>query len=368
MRILSSRLSAQIIKELLSVWRDPRSRFILIGPPVMQLLIFTFAATLEVRNIDIAVHDRDHGRWSREFVSRVQGAGFVSGIRYAQSHAEVEDLINRGTVLLAIDFPPDFSRAVAGGGVSRAQVIIDGRKANAGQIAAGYLEVIAQSFNTDVSQASIPGGAAVRNWFNPNLIYRWFVTPSLAGILVTFIALLLTALSISRERELGTFDQLLVSPTTPAEIIVAKTAPALLIGAGLSIVMMLAARFVFGVPFSGSVLALFLCLILYIFSVVGVGLMISAVCATQQQAILGTFAAGVPMVLLSGFATPVENIPEWLRWIAEIIPLKHYLIILQGSFLKALPPQELLASAWPLAIIAAVTLAAAIVIVRRRLQ
>jgi ABC-2 type transport system permease protein len=209
---------------------------------------------------------------------------------------------------------------------------------------------------------------AVRHWFNPNLTYRWFIVPSLAGILATFITLLVTALSIARERELGTFDQLLVSPCTPGEIIVAKMVPALLIGTVLAGVMVTAGILAFRVPFTGSLPLLLLSLIVFILSIVGIGLMISSVCATQQQAILGTFAVGVPTVLMSGFATPVENMPVVLQWAAEAIPLKHFLVIVQGSFMKGLPPAEVLANAWPMALIAVVTLGVATVFVRSRLQ
>jgi ABC-2 type transport system permease protein len=183
-----------------------------------------------------------------------------------------------------------------------------------------------------------------------------------------FVTLLVTSLSIARERELGTFDQLLVSPCTTTEIIVAKIVPALLIGTALGLFMATAGIFGFRIPFTGSFPLLLASLLLFIVSIVGIGLMISSVCSTQQQAILGTFTVGVPAVLMSGFATPVENMPRVLQWLAQAIPLKHYLIILQGSFLKALPPSEIFAHAWPMAVIAVVTLSAATFFVRGKLQ
>ena len=181
-------------------------------------------------------------------------------------------------------------------------------------------------------------------------------------------ALLLTSLSIARERELGTFDQLLVSPTSTTEIIISKSLPALAIGTLLGLMMIAAGVVLFQIPFSGSFWLLLLSLVLFILSVVGIGLMISAVSATQQQAILGAFAIGVPAVLMSGFATPVENMPLLLQWLAQAIPLTHFLIIVQGNFLKALPLGDILASLWPLAIIALVSLTMATVFVRGRLQ
>ena len=365
----NARLRAQIVKELLSILRDPRSRLVVFAPPLIQLLVFTFAATLEVRNAEIAVHDRDAGRWSHELVARVGSADFVKRLHTVHSPDELRRLIDERKVIAALDMRPDFSRDIAGGGTATAQVIVDGRRSNAGQITVGYLNAIA----ADVGAAARPdmpltSPVSVRHWFNPNLTYRWFIVPALAGILMFFSALMITALSIARERELGTFDQLLVSPTTTLEIIIAKTVPALAIGAALGLLMIAAAAFIFQVPFTGSFLLLLPSLLLFILSVVGIGLMISSVSATQQQAILGSFAIGVPAVLMSGFATPVENMPMLLQWLAEAIPLKHFLIIVVGTFLKAMSPADIIANTWPLAVIALVTLTMATLFVRGRLQ
>lgn len=368
MRAALIRLRAQIIKELLSVLRDPKSRFVLIGPPLIQLLVFSFAATLEVKNIDIAVLNHDAGRASIELVQELGASNLVRHIHLAANEQDVAAMINRQQVIAAVIIPATFSRDIAAGRSGVAQVILDGRKANAGQITLSYLQTIAANTGATLIQSSPRQLTVVRHWFNPNLIYQWFVVPSLAGILVTFISLMVTALSIARERELGTFDQLLVSPCTPMEIIIAKMVPAFLIGTALATLMMGAAVYLFGIPFTGSFTLLFLSLILFILSLVGIGLMISSVCSTQQQAILGAFAIGVPAILMSGFATPVENMPRLLQWAAEAIPLKHFLIILQGSFLKALPPEDIFANAWPMAIIAAVTLILATVLVRSKLQ
>ncbi len=368
--MLSPRMRAQIIKELLSVWRDPKSRFVLIGPPLLQLFIFSFAATLELRNVDIGVLNRDSGHWGYELVARIGAAGFVNALHPARSAREIRDMIDRREVIAAIDVPEEFSRSLVAQRPAAVQVILDGRRANSAQILLGYLNTIIAGLGEEARGRSThqSDGFAVRHWFNPNLIYRWFVVPSLGGTLVMFVTLLVTALSIARERELGTFDQLLVSPCTPSEIILAKLVPGLLIGTAMGLLMVSAGAFAFRVPFTGSFPLLFASQVLFIVSIVGIGLMISSICSTQQQAILGTFAAGVPAVLMSGFATPVENMPEALQRIAQVIPLTHYLIIVQGSFLKALPPSEMFAHAWPLAAIALVTLSTATVFVRSKLQ
>ncbi|MEJ8568328.1 ABC transporter permease [Elongatibacter sediminis] len=367
--LTSARLRAQIVKELLSILRDPRSRLVVFAPPLMQLLIFTFAATLEVRNAEIAVYDRDAGRWSHEVVARIGAADFVKRLHTAHSPDELRRLIDERQVIAAIDFAPDFSRAIAAGEPATAQVIVDGRRSNAGQITVGYLNtIVAEVGATARPDLQIASPVSIRHWFNPNLTYRWFVVPALSGILMFFSALMITSLSIARERELGTFDQLLVSPTTTLEIIVAKAVPALAIGAALGLMMISAAAFIFRVPFTGSFVMLLPSLLLFILSVVGIGLMISSISATQQQAILGSFAIGVPAVLMSGFATPVENMPTVLQWLAEAIPLKHFLIIVVGTFLKAMPPADIIANTWPLGIIALVSLTMASWFVRGRLQ
>ncbi len=363
------RLRAQFIKEVLSLLRDPRSRMVVFVPPILQLLVFAFAATLEVRNVDIAVHDQDAGRWSHELELRLDSAQFIHRVLRVDSSADLHRLIESGKVIAALDVPADFSRRVAAGDTAPVQVLVDGRRSNSGQIAVGYLSAIVSDMAADSGAGiALSSPAAVRHWFNPNLVYRWYIVPGLTGILALFSALLITSLSIARERELGTFDQLLVSPTSTPEIIISKSLPALAVGTALGLFMIAAAVFVFGIPFTGSFALLLVGMLLFILSVVGIGLMISAVSATQQQAILGAFAIGVPSVLMSGFATPVENMPILLQWLAQAIPLTHFLIIIEASFLKAAPPGDILASLWPLVLIAAATLVMATIAIRGRLQ
>ncbi|MFA5521937.1 MAG: ABC transporter permease [Castellaniella sp.] len=364
-----TRLRAQFIKEILSVLRDPRSRMLVFLPPILQLLIFAFAATLEVRNIDVAIHNQDAGRWSHELRQRLDSARFIARVRHVDSRHQLHELIDRGEVIAALAIPVDFSRTIAAGNSGRAQVLVDGRRSNSGQITVGYLSTILADVGAEIMPDSQPPNpVAVRHWFNPNLTYRWFIVPGLTGILALFSALLITALSIARERELGTFDQLLVSPASTPEIILSKSLPAMVIGTLLGLFMIGAGVFLFGIPFTGSFALLLGSLVLFIASVVGIGLMISAISMTQQQAILGAFAIGVPAVLMSGFATPVENMPVFLQWLAQAIPLTHFLTIVEGSFLKAMPPGDILSKLWPLMAITVATLTMATVFVRRRLQ
>jgi ABC-2 type transport system permease protein len=365
---MNSRLRAQIVKEILTFVRDPKNRIALVGPPLLQLFLLSFAITLEVRNIDVVVFDEDSGIWSHELLERVAASSFVNRVRPVASSAELARLIDRREALVALHIPVDFSRDVLAGRTATVQAVVDGRRGNAGQIVVGYLEAIASDLGAEISAGPVPAPPAVRYWFNPNLEYPWFVVPSLAGMFAMMSALIVTALSIARERELGTFDQLLVSPATPIEIIVGKTVPALIIGTALGLLMIAAGIVAFRIPFTGSMLLLVSALILFMLSVVGIGLMISSLCRTQQQAILGTFSIVVTVILISGFATPIENMPAFLQVLAEASPFKHFLIIAQGSFLKAMPLAEVAANAWPLALIAVVTLSLALVFVSRRLQ
>ena len=364
------RLWAQVIKELLIYLRDPSVRISLVVPPLLQLFVLSGAATLEVRNVDIAVVDDDLGRASHEFVQRVAASYFVRNVISAPNPDAVTKLIDERKVLAGVHIPADFSRDIAAGRPVEIQAVVDGRRANAGQITANYLDAIARQLGADLAQTQTNGyvEASVRNWFNANLTYVWFIVPAMTGILVMFSAMTITALSISRERELGTFDQLMVSPLTPLEIVITKSAPAFVIGTFLASMMIAACAWVFHIPLAGSLPLLLLSTELFIFSMVGIGLMLSAICNDQQQAILGAFAVGYPLIMVSGFATPVENMPGWLQVVAQASPLEHFLIIIQGSFTKAMPPHDVFANAWPLIVIAFVTMSAAIVIVKRRLE
>ncbi len=364
------RLKAQIIKELLSLLRDPKSRIVLIAPPLMQLLIFSFAATLEVKNVSMVLLNHDSGKWSHEVIQRVSASGFISEIQSVADPLELRQKIDQRQALIALHFHPDFSRNLSAGKTAALQIILDGRRANAAQIAQSYINTIIAEINEDIFPrfATATPRIEVRNWFNPNLIYQWFIVPALVGTLAMASSLIVCALSIAREREMGTFDQLLVSPAKPLEIIIGKMIPALIVGSCLGCVMIAAGASIFRIPFTGSLLLVLLSLVMFITSVVGIGLMISSICQTQQQAILGTFSAIVPLILLSGFATPIENMPKFLQYVAEANPLKHFLIIVQGSFLKNLSLEMVIANGWPMFVIFTITFSLAVVFIKGRLQ
>ena len=366
------RLKALIIKELLSILRDPKSRVILIVPPLIQLLIFSFAATQEVINISAVVLDRDMGRWSYELTERFRASPTFTEVRTVDSPAELQAAIDRQQAIMAIHISQDFSRRVEAGRGAQVQLILDGRRSNAAQIVAGYSTRIVDRLNQDIAfeQGRDPASSTIvaRNWFNPNLDFQWYTVPSLIGLLITVTGIIVTGLSVARERELATFDQLLVSPLTPAEILVGKTMPALMIGLVQASLLITVAILVFRVPFTGSLLLLYGSIAVFLASVIGVGLFISALSQTQQQAILGAFTFTAPAILLSGFATPIENMPEWLQVVTNADPLRHFLVVVKGVFVKGMTADLVFANTWPMAVIALFTLTGAAWLFRRRLS
>jgi ABC-2 type transport system permease protein len=366
------RIFTLMIKEFLAVWRDKKSRFVLIVPPIVQLFIFSFAATLDVKNVPIGILNRDNGKQGFELVQRFHGSPVFNKIVYLQGMEEVSPFIDNMQGVMVVSLDEQFSRKLEKGQPAEVQLILDGRRSNTTQIVAGYASSIIQTFNDDFTTVSeFPQQNTVlvpRNWFNPDLLYYWYNIPSLSGILTMLVALLVTALSVARERELGTFDQLLVSPATSFDILVGKTIPAMVFSILEGSLIIFVGVFLFQVPFTGSLFLLYCSMFVFILSIVGVGLFISSLSKTQQQAVLGSFLFMSPSILLSGFATPIENMPAWLQPVTYLIPLRYYLVIAKGIFLKDLPADIVFANIWPMAIIALGTLTAASWFFKRRLQ
>ncbi len=365
------RIVSLIIKEIRAVWRDPKSRTMLILPPMIQLVLFSFAATLEVKNVDIAVLNRDAGGHSIELIQRVAGAkDLVREVLLTHSESEAGDALAAQQVIAVMRFPPEFSRQIDAGRPAEVDLMLDGRRSNAAQILEGYVNDIVDQYASDLRGRGGTKQAvlAPRAFFNPNLESSWNTVPSLTAILTMLVGLVVTGLSVARERELGTFEQLLVSPARPGEIIVGKTVPGLVIGLAEGSLIIAFARFVFGIPLTGSVPLLYLAMAVYLAAVIGVGLFISSVVATQQQAMLGAFTFVAPAMLLSGFATPIANMPDWLQPVTLVDPARYFLIIIKGVFLKDMPAVEVLGEIWPMGLIAAFTLSAASWLFRRRLQ
>ncbi len=365
---MGTRIPSLVVKEMLALFRDPKSRIVLIMPPLLQLIIFAFAATLEVKNISLAIYNEDTGKHGMEIVQRFNGSPFFPNIFFVQNEQDIDPAIDQQQALAAVHIPANFSRNIEANDRASLQVILDGRRSNAAQIANGYIAEIVNRYNTEITTRPLPVIVVARNWFNENLLYLWFTIPSLVAILSMLIALIVTALSVARERELGTFDQLLVSPLTPMEILIGKTIPAIVIGMAEGCLIWAVAVTVFKVPFTGSPPLLLFALFIFVMSIVGIGLAISSVSKTQQQAILGAFVFMVPAVTLSGYAAPVENMPEWLQAVTSANPLKHFLITVKGLFLKDMPFADVWTNTWPLLVIGVVTLSLASWFFARRME
>jgi ABC-2 type transport system permease protein len=344
-------------KEFLSVLADPRARAMLIFPPLVQLVLFSFAATLEVKNVDLMILNQDGGYHGYE-LSRLFGqCPQFRNIRFADHPQNYRSALEKREIIAAVFIPSDFSRKIAQKSQAELQVIFDGRKSNASQVVNSYLAVIVAQYAQSLAD---PTGAQIqvaqRHWFNPNLENKWSTIPSLVGILTLIMTLSLSALSLAREKEMGTFDQLLVSPLTPAEILTGKLIPSMIFGTLQAQIIVFVGWLALGVPFNGSYPLLLSGIILFSFSVVGFGLFISSLAQTQQQAILGAFMFMVPAIALSGFASPVENMPLWLQKAVWLNPMRHGVIIFKGIFLKNSSAIELFHSAWPLLLIGTVSL------------
>ncbi|MGL6165894.1 MAG: ABC transporter permease, partial [Aeromonas veronii] len=260
--------------------------------------------------------------------------------------------------------PGDFSRRLARGEPAKVQLIIDGRRTNGGQVAAGYIsQVIARWQSEGKGQPEL----AVRNLYNPNVEFHWHILPALVAIITTTGCLIVTALSVAREREEGTFDQLLVSPLTAGWIMAGKAVPGIMVAVGQGCIVALAARFVFHLPFAGSLSLLMAGMVCYGLALAGIGLFISSFCSTQQQAFLGVFSFTVPAVILSGYISPVENMPQVFQWLAAIDPLTHFIVLLKGVFLKGFDWSAAWPLLWPLLAIAGVTLSLALAMFRHHI-
>ncbi|HTI71159.1 MAG TPA: ABC transporter permease [Candidatus Limnocylindria bacterium] len=364
------RLLALVKKELQALFRDPQTRRLLLAPVIMQLALFPFAATLEVKNNTLAVLNEDQGVESYELLQRLERVQAFTHVLQLTDEHDLEQCMGNQKALVAVRFPADFSRRLAVGDSSALQVIVDGRRSNSGQIAMGYIQNVLRTYlderGTLRGRPAPPSELVVRHWFNPNLRYVWFVIPCLVAVITTTSTLVVSAMSISREREQGTFDQLLVSPLTSDWIMLGKAIPAALVGCGQATLILTGGVFIYGVPFQGSLLLLYASMVFYIVALVGFGFLIASICSTQQQCFLGIFSFIMPAIMLSGFASPVDNMPHWLQVLTWFNPLRHFIIIVKGIFLKNVGWEFVVNNSWPLAVIGVVTLTAASSLFHRR--
>ncbi|WJY18456.1 ABC transporter permease [Alteriqipengyuania flavescens] len=329
---------AMAVKELRVVLLDKRARTTLVSSPLIQLFLFGMATTLEVTNIDIGVVNRDNGRAAEQVLAGLQGASVVDKIRYYPEVAALNRGIERREILAGIALPPDLSADVAAGRTAQVMALYDGRRINAARVTAGYFDRIVRRAGAEVQPIQPRAGPRLESvsWFNRNLDYRWFTLPGMIAVITTVLVLSVSIQSFAREREFGTIGQLIVLPLTPLQLLLGKMVPAFLVGLVNAVTYAILIPLFFDVPFTGSFALLGLGIVIFAFSIASIGMIVSVLADNQQQAFLGGFLVIVPLILLSGYVSPVDNMPDWLAVVARIDPLQHMVFICQGIFLKDL--------------------------------
>jgi ABC-2 type transport system permease protein len=365
------RILALTRKELLAVLKDPRGRFSMFIPPVMQCLIFGYAATYDLSDVQYAVLDQDHSAASHELLAGLDGSGVFHRVANLDRESDIKTYIDERKAIAVIQIPQDFERQLQFGHQGIVQVIADGRDSNTAATATGYIGAVVGAFNAKWLSAhgspTPPIQVTTRSWYNPNLETRWTMIPGLIGTLTMLQTLLLTAMSVAREREQGTFDQLLVTPFRPGEIMAGKALPSMLIGVGQATSILLVAQLWFRIPFAGSFFTLYVGLIAFLLAAVGIGLLVSSVVATMQQAMLFSFMIIMPFSLLSGLTTPIGNMPPALQYFTMMNPLRYAIELVHRVYLEGASLRLVFPDMWPQLIIAIVTLSLASWMFRHRL-
>lgn len=353
------RVLSLIIKEFHSVWRDKKSRSVIFLPPVMQLFIFSYAATLDITNIKLGILDYDKTEITREFTRQIKSSRYFSKIYNFKNHKELKNAIDEEKIRVGIFIENDFTKNYKMGNNPSVMVLSDGRRTNSSQIISSYISEIANGFSPlgQVKKSSTSPFFEVRNHYNPNLSYHLFIVASLMGILPMTAVVLLSSLSLAREKEMGTFDELLILPFKTGEIIFGKVVVPLFFGLINGVIILFLSRIFFKLPFEGSFLLFIGALSLFLTSVAGIGLFISSIFKTQQQAMLGVFVFMFPAIILSGYTSPIENItPEFLQHLTVLNPLRFFLVISKGIILKNMNFYYISLNLLPIVIIAIITL------------
>ena len=363
-----TRLKQMLIKEFIEVFRDKRTRFVLFGPPIVQMVIFGYAATFEIHHVPTVVLDLDHSQESRDLISRFSSSPYFDVQRQLTDSRQVGDLIDQGKATIGLEINAGFAQNLRKGQTAPLQVIVDATNSNTALIASGYITQIALGFAQDYQKdriyrispqmmEEIPSvQLEQRPWYNPDLRSRWFFVPGVIGSLTLVLVVTLTAFAVVREREIGTLEQIMVTPIRPAEFILGKTLPFFLIGLfDVSLIAMVGTLW-FQVPFRGQILVLVAGAILFLLCMLGVGLLISTVSSTQQQAMVTAFFFIMPAITFSGFGFPISTMPQWLQYLTYLSPLRYFLVVLRGTYLKGvgmeiLWPQMFAMGAWGTALL-----------------
>jgi ABC-2 type transport system permease protein len=333
-------------KEFIQTLRNPRMRFMLFLPPVLQLVVFGYAVTLDVDHAKIAWMDMDHTPESRALLARFEGSGRFDVVATPRSEEEVQSILDRSQAHAVVRVLPGFARDIRRGRNTEVQVLVDGTNSNTASLVSSYATSVIASFSPDDSAMpqSMPGVTArSRVWFNPDLRSRNYFVPGVAANILMMITLMLTGQAIIREKEIGTMEQLMVTPMRPIELMLGKTLPFALVGIIDMLIITAAALLIFRVPFRGNFLLLLFCAILFLMTSLGAGLFLSTISNTQQQANMMSFFFTTPAFMLIGFTFPIRNMPPVVQYLTYLNPLRYFMEIVRGVFLKGVGIETL----WP---------------------
>lgn len=335
-----------IKKELIQFRRDPKMFAVVLVLPVLQLILLGYAANFDLNTVHTAVLDRDRTESSRDFIQLFEKSGYFNVDYNVSSYEELTDLLDKGKVLTAIVIPTEYEKKINSNQTASVQLIFDGSDGNKAAIAAGYSAGIVSGYaqNLLLERAERTGrkttiigtiNPEVRIWYNPNLTTRNYMLPGIVGLIILIVTTSLTSLAIVKEREVGTLEQLIVTPVKPYQMILGKFIPFIIIGFVSCTIVLTVMRFWFGIEVKGSIAFLFLCTFVYMLSTLGLGLFVSTISKTQQQAMMtSSFGVLLPMLFFSGFIFPIENMPKIVQYITYAIPLKYYITMIRGIVLK----------------------------------
>lgn len=337
-----------IIKEFLQFKRDPKMFRVVLIAPVLQSILLGYAATLDINIIDVAIFNKDKSVTSRNYIDKFERSGYFKIRNYVDSYSEITDLIDKGKISSGIVIPEDFEKDLGTNRTTNIQLLLDGSDGNKASIAVGYIQAVTSEFSQNIllnmmekrGLKRVTAGQLipeVRIWYNPELKTRNFMVPSITSLILMLVTTLLTSLAVVKEKEIGTLEQLIVTPIKPFQMIIGKLVPFIILGFAAMLLVNSVMIFWFGIPVRGSYLFLLFASFIFILSTLGLGLFVSTISKTQQQAMMiTTFAVMMPMIYLSGFAFPIENMPVIIQYVTYLIPLRYFITIIRGVVLKGL--------------------------------
>lgn len=382
MRFLQSiaRIGHMLRKEFIQTLRDPHTRWILFVPPLIQMVIFGYAATMEIRHVSLAVLDLDNTQESRELISHFSASRYFSVAKYAAQRDELRYGIDRGDFLMALEIDSGFAQRLRNGQGASVQVIVDSSNSNTALVALGYLTQIGAQFTQDYQKDRLWRASPqlanflpqieleARPWFNEGFESKWYFVPGVIGNLMLIMVMNLTAFAVVREREIGTLEQVMVTPIRRWEFILGKTIPYFMIGSVDATILALIGTFWFGVPFRGHVLVLAIGAMTFLLAALGLGLLISTVAATQEQARNTAFFFTMPATTLSGFGTPISSMPIFFQRLSYVNPLRHVVLILRSIYLKGVGLEVLWPNVLAMGVLALLMLSVSILRFRKSLE